>query len=581
MGGGILPPELKSVQQLMAGDVRYYVPKYQRNFAWKQDEIEEFWEDLLAAIDRTGDYFLGTIVLLQRTSQRRFEIIDGQQRLTCISMIFSAARNVFKSRSDPRGEQLFSDFLGARGYSRGAITKPKLELNKVNNETYLRHIVESENYDKVGETLKSRVLHESNRLLLEAYSFFLDRVTVEAGRRGTDFDAFLEPLVDCLRESLKLITIPVMSDEDANLFFESLNARGKELAVSDLVKNRLYSEARDQVNRAQDLWEKMEADLGRRPIPEYLRHYWIAKRADKQSLLVRETKLYRAVVGDVKAKTIEVRKKKTIELLKDLNLSAADYAKINDYSAWPDNGAYDENFEEALDELEMFRVAQCNPLLLNAIQRFNSPTEIARTFRIISNFSFRYNIIGRQSPGNLERESGKIAYDIRTGTYTLARHVADALRAINPDSNFRSDFELAILPKSRAKLARYILRKINDHMASRLGKTGVELRVNPNAKKVNLEHVLPQHPTLNWISTFSNRSEAEAHVYRIGNLTLLTKSVNKDSANKSFKDKQKIALKDSKLLINEYIKNATSWGADEIEKRQKDLAIVAVDVWRI
>ena len=155
------------------------------------------------------------------------------------------------------------------------------------------------------------------------------------------------------------------SEEDANLFFESLNARGKELAVSDLVKNRLYSEAGDQVTRAQQLWEQMETHLARRPIPEYLRHFWIAKKIDAKGFNVREKQLYRLIAQDVKGK-----RTLTLKLLTDLSSSAEDYARINDYNLWPDDDAYDANFEDALNALRLFRVTQCNPILLNAIQHY-------------------------------------------------------------------------------------------------------------------------------------------------------------------------------------------------------------------
>ncbi|MCI0389389.1 MAG: DUF262 domain-containing protein [Acidobacteria bacterium] len=99
MENGILPPELKSIEQLFTGDVRYAVPKYQRSFAWDTDEIEELWEDLLSAVSNSRDYFLGTIVLHKKKNEPQ-EIIDGQQRLTCVSMIFSAIRNVFLAAGD-------------------------------------------------------------------------------------------------------------------------------------------------------------------------------------------------------------------------------------------------------------------------------------------------------------------------------------------------------------------------------------------------------------------------------------------------------------------------------------------------
>jgi uncharacterized protein with ParB-like and HNH nuclease domain len=575
MATGILPPELKSIAQFFTGDARYIVPKYQRSFAWGPDEIEELWEDISSAVERGGDYFIGTIVLHKKQSGPQ-EIIDGQQRLTCISMIFSAVRNVFLSARDDRAQQLFISFLGAKDFSRDAPVNSKLVLNEVNKETYMQYVLESKNLEEIDNALKSKSLHESNRMLLKAYHYYLSKISSEVASKGTDLDDFIVPLIDCLRNSVKSITIPVTSEEDANLFFESLNARGKELAVSDLVKNRLYLEAGNQVIRAQQLWEQMEIHLARRPIPEYLRHYWIAKKIDAKGFNVREKQLYQMISQDVQGKQAA-----TLKLLTDLASSAEDYARISDYNLWPDEDAYDMNFEETLNALRLFRVTQCNPILLNAIQHFISSRDIAYVFRIVSNFSYRYFIIGNQSPGNLERISNGIAAGVRTGEYSTPKDVADAFRAINPDANFRADFELAVLSKTRVKIARYTLSQLTNSMSKQSSRVGCEQIANPNAKQVTLEHVLPQNPKPTWKAAFSKDVDPDEYIYRIGNLTLLTAKVNRDASNASFTDKQKNALNDSNLAINQQFKDIKKWGVQEIEQRQTQLAKVALDVWRL
>jgi len=578
---GILPPELKSIEQLFTGDTRYLVPKYQRSFSWGPDEIEELWEDLMAAMQRQGDYFLGTIVLQRRQSAPQ-EIIDGQQRLACITMIFSAIRSFFLASHDERENHIMLSFIGARDFSRDSIPTPKLVLNQINNETFVQHVVESHDSQTVEDALRIKGLHDSNRQLLRAYKYFLSCVISRTAEKGTRSDEFLVPLIDTLRMRVKLITIPVASEEDANLFFESLNARGKELAISDLVKNRLYLEAADQVNRAQQLWEQMEADLGRRPIPEYLRHYWIAKKTDAKSPNVREKQLYRMIAQDIAgAQDIPGRKASALHLLQDLRRSATDYAGISDYDLWPDDPAYDDSFAESLSDLRLFRVTQCNPLLLNAIQKFANPQDVARTFRVIANFSFRYFIIGNQSPGNLERLSASIAYDIRAGTYTSPTHIADALRAVNSDPTFRSDFTLATLPKSRAREARYILAKISNYMARQSAHAGAELVVNPDSRQVTLEHVLPQDLREPWPSSFVRSVDPADYVHRIGNLTLLTARVNRDAADASFAEKKRIALNASQLPINACFRHLEKWGNEQIEQRQDSLAKIALEVWRL
>ncbi|MHB8857400.1 MAG: DUF262 domain-containing protein [Bellilinea sp.] len=571
---GILPPELKSIEQLFTGDIRYEVPKYQRSFAWGQDEVGELWEDMVAATSRSGQYFLGTIVLHQKQNGPQ-EIIDGQQRLASLTMMLSAIRNVFLASHDSRAEQIQLSFLGAKNFSRDATLRPKLVLNQTNNETFLQFVIASQDLATIETVIKGKNLHPSNRLLLEAYKYFLEKILMEVGTKGTHSDDFLVPLINTLRSQVKLITIPVTSEEDANLFFESLNARGKELAISDLVKNRLYFEVGDQVNRAQHLWEKMENDLGNRPIPEYLRHYWIAKKADSKSPNVREKQLYRMISQDIGG-----NKQNALNLIDDLSRTSSDYVQISDIDLWPDNPAYDDSFIDTLDELRLFRVTQCNPLLINAIQNFTKPNDIASTFRIVTNFSFRYFIIGNQSPGNLERISANIAYEIRAGIYTSPETIADAFRAISTDPSFKSDFTFASISKSRARIARYILAKISNYLAQQSRKGGEELVVNRDARHVNLEHVLPQDIRAPWRSYFPKDIDPAIYVYRLGNLTLLASKINRVLGDMAFPDK-KLALIDSKLPINQYFSSIDEWGPSQIDERQNELAKIALEVWKL
>ena len=167
---GILPPELKSIEQLFTGDSRYEVPKYQRSFAWTSDEIEELWEDVLALMSRGGDYFVGTIVV-HRSASGPQEIIDGQQRLACISMIFSAIRKVFMTRNDDRAERIFLSFLGARDFSKDSDPQPKLVLNRINNKHYVQYVLASSSASEVSQAIKVKGVHKSNRLLLQGVSF--------------------------------------------------------------------------------------------------------------------------------------------------------------------------------------------------------------------------------------------------------------------------------------------------------------------------------------------------------------------------------------------------------------------------
>jgi hypothetical protein len=132
-----------------------------------------------------------------------------------------------------------------------------------------------------------------------------------------------------------------------------------------------------------------------------------------------------------------------------------------------------------------------------------------------------------------------------------------------------------MVPVSKGKLARYILGKINDYMG------GPELVANIDPKVVNLEHILPQSPDPSWKAAFASSVSWVEYVERIGNLTLLTTKINENIANQSFQKKREQAFKSSKLALNEFLKRAKKWDEKEIERRQRNMAKVALQVWKL
>jgi uncharacterized protein with ParB-like and HNH nuclease domain len=156
---------------------------------WTKDEVQELREDIGIAIEGgKPNYFIGTIVT--RDQEQSFEIIDGQQRLACLSMIFSAIRNVVRAKNDNRAEQVFLKFLGSKNFSAQSVPEPKLVLNQHNNPIYEQFVIENVNSVVVGNELKKKTLSFSNRLLLEAYKFFLEQIGAKVSSFGTQSDDY-------------------------------------------------------------------------------------------------------------------------------------------------------------------------------------------------------------------------------------------------------------------------------------------------------------------------------------------------------------------------------------------------------
>jgi hypothetical protein len=139
------------------------------------------------------------------------------------------------------------------------------------------------------------------------------------------------------------------------------------------------------------------------------------------------------------------------------------------------------------------------------------------------------------------------------------------------------------LPKSKDKLVRYILAKIENYLSRQKQRGGAAKRIDPDMRSITLEHILPQSQTnyTNWKHDFRSGADPAEYIYRLGNMTLLMASENKDAGNHSFVDKKKLIFDQSAHHIDEYIQNARKWGDQEIEERQQMLAKYAVDIWKL
>jgi hypothetical protein len=131
------------------------------------------------------------------------------------------------------------------------------------------------------------------------------------------------------------------------------------------------------------------------------------------------------------------------------------------------------------------------------------------------------------------------------------------------------------------RVARYTLASISNHLAGQSSAVGAEQIANPDAKEVNLEHVFPESNPVSWRSAFSTGVNPADYIYRIGNLTLLRAKVNRDAADKSFKEKKIVALDASQLKINDFFRGVSTWGDRQIEQRQDALAKTALEVWKL
>lgn len=533
------------------------VPIYQRSYAWSRQQTGDFWDDLRAARAQGSDgYFLGTIVLTSQGLPPRDTIIDGQQRLATTAILLAAIRDEFLQRFDEiRGKSVESDYL-AKTDLRTAQTVSRIQLNSDDSHFFeLRIICRDE------MPAPSRPSHE---LILATYEFFRTQITKVADDAGPDWFKRLSEWVEFLKTSVQVIVLEVPTEADAFLIFETLNDRGADLTIADLLKNYLFGHAGSRLDVVRDGWMRV---LGALEIPAetslfttFLRHYWSSMHG-----AVRERDLYKSIKDHV------VNETQVLEFIAQLEAAAAIYSALLSSSSdyWdPLGGSSRENVETLL----RLDLEQNRPLLLAALQHFPNTEGRSLLKRLVA-WSVRGLIVGGIGGGTTEKAYCQAAVGIRRGTIKTAEEVFASLAEITPtDSEFENAFRIARVPKG--PLARYYLRALE---RAAVGEPEPEFVPNANEEEVNLEHVLPKNAKANEWPEFSTDERRDV-LHRIGNLALLQKGPNGRIGNKPFATK-KLVLAGSRFTLTSDVALQSDWTPTTIDERQKKLAALATKVW--
>ncbi|SAY38821.1 RloF, partial [Candidatus Synechococcus spongiarum] len=285
-----------TLRQLLANGLRYRVPMFQRDYAWGPDEWDDLWQDMVALVDEEDAepaHYMGYLVL-QSPNNREFDIIDGQQRMTTMSVLILAAiahlmdlsmAEGADSKNRQRADQLRNSYIGYLDPVT-LVSQSKLTLNKNNDRFYKHYLIPLE------EPLRKQGLNVSENLLRQAFLWFKDHIKKQSSEDGVAVARFIDALVDKL-----LFTVITVTDElNAFKVFETLNARGVRLSATDLLKNCLFSVVSRDKSHEQDIkgledrWDGIVNLLGSERFPEFLRTFW-----NSRNKLVRKAELFKVI----------------------------------------------------------------------------------------------------------------------------------------------------------------------------------------------------------------------------------------------------------------------------------------------
>ncbi len=237
----LLDTSTVSLSDIIGNGKIYRVPSYQRDYSWKQDHWEDLWADILSILHGESIHYIGSIVL-QNKGEKQYSVIDGQQRLSTLTLIvlgtIKTIQNLIEKGIDEENNRervllLTKKFLGDKDPA-SLTYSAKLELNENNNSFFQSNLM------VFRKPLNEKTLKDSDKLLWQAYNFFLERISIyyQNNENGEDLANFLNKEV---AEKMMFIQIVVEDELSAYTVFETLNSRGVSLTVTDLLKNYLFS----------------------------------------------------------------------------------------------------------------------------------------------------------------------------------------------------------------------------------------------------------------------------------------------------------------------------------------------------
>ena len=554
--------EAKMIGFMEGADKRYVIPVYQRKYDWKQENCRQLYDDLKKIVrDRRDSHFFGSIVssVVPNGSKIEYHIIDGQQRLTTVTLLLLAIRNLVKqgiisSNEGKLDEQINQRFL----ISPWAKEDDQIKLHPVKSdkEALDKLFGAEEDYDPTSN-------------LTHNYSFFCDQLVKE--------EISVDELYGAIGK-LEIISITLDPGDNAQLIFESLNSTGLALTEGDKIRNYVLmgQPPKHQSELYKNYWTVIERCTGN-DVSGFVRDYLSVK----QQLTPTISNVYRAFKEYAEKTQLPIE-----SLLDDLRR----YARLFERLITCDSKLDNQLLDNCMSRMMRLEIVVTRPFLMEVL-RLNqdgklSVDDVLQVFLITENYLFRRNICEVPTNAlnkiflNLNREI--LRYENNADNYV--QKLIYALASKKESGRFPDDeeFTSALATKQvyqmRGKYKAYLFERFENYGTKETKNVFSHLDNND----YSIEHIMPQHLTPAWTESLGANA-AEIHstwLHRLANLTLT--GYNPNLSNKTFaekRDSEEGGYKASGLRMNQMIASKESWGLPELEERSNEMIALALKIW--
>lgn len=569
-------------------NVVYAVPRYQREYTWGKWEWEKLFDDIL---ENDSGYFLGSIICINQTtdalSVQQLEVVDGQQRITTLSLLFAAIYSCLKSHKDSLTEDQHTDLLNL---------KRKLVLKR--DADKIRVIPQVQNHNKedylsvLNEAGVVKFLNTppnaGNRRIFKAYRYFQDRVDTLSTQSEEKVAAIME-LRDRVSQAT-LVKIEVENHSDAYILFESLNNRGVPLTAIDLIKNKLLARLEQidpgHIDQHFNDWNYLLNYLGDDYTVQerFFRQYYNAFNNELKPIL----KDVQNISVATRSNLIQIYEKLIMNDARDFFENVIQAGKCYSFILGRMKDEQYNSLSRPLQDLERIQGAPSYLFLLFVMlekERFLlEETHLNKIIRLLVRFFVRRNLTDTPPTRDLTRLFMQLINKINgLKGDQIVKTIQQELVAVSAnDQEFRRRLEGPVYSEN-SSVARFILCALEENTKTRENK--VDLWAMDGKKYVwTIEHIFPQGENIPqpWVDMIARGDRNRAielqvkYVDCLGNLTI--SGYNANLGNKSFEEKRDRKDKQGRhvgylngLHLNEDIAKADKWDIESIGSRTSKL----------
>lgn len=571
-----IKPADKTIKALLKSGRQFMIPRFQRDYSWEKKNCEEFLDDIIKCLKckdgklETTSYFLGTMLFIgnfDEKSDKEIQVVDGQQRITTITILFSVISDIFREKGEDNLSKLIFSYIMTSDDDGNEVRIIKSE----SSYPYFSYYIQDR--EKI---VKQEPSSEEELCIQSTYRLFRSRLEEKNLKdfmsekcEGFQNDISLIDIFKAIRDQiLNCIFISISTDDNTQAYriFEILNAKGKKLAAIDLIKNRLFEKLRktEPADFAKCKWNELkgiinECDVSSVGIGTFYRHFWNS--CYKQA---GTSQLYEIFLSMVKQNEYEA-------FLDSLVNNAKYYVQIikpsrDDYDNKKQYYWLVQSFKVLTD---FFSIAQVRVVLMAILwakdEDIISMKDFKRAVLFLENFHFAYTAVMSGKTNKLDGIYSRTAIKLRKCTTknqsktVLETYLYNSLKSLIPtEEQFTEKFVELCYSKKSTPLnlkCKYALLKLNCYYQDK------ELFEDDSS----IEHIIPE-------------SEGQ-DVNNIGNLIMLEGNLNVEADNKNYLDKIPIYKKSNYAWVKDFTSKHSSWTNDMIKDRAKEMAALYYNIF--